>query len=390
MELEQESQTTLRDDLVAAIGVVGNDDAEGGAPEANGNGTSNGVIADSAIIGETAEDRAERLRDEQGRFAKGADKAAPAAKTSTAKASGDLAPPQYPQDQSATPETVAKPQRPSTWKKDHWEAFDKLAAENPKLAEYINQRESEYAKGVSTYKAEADRAREIQQALEPFMPELQQHGIQPSRWISDLGNAHRMLAMGTQQQKMQMFAKLAQDYRVDLRAFAPQPQIGADGQPLPQAPVEQFMPLLNPLYDQVSQLQGQLKTYQTQQEQQRQAEIQTQITRFAEGKPHFEQVRETMAGLLQSGLAQDLDAAYEAAVRMPQHDDIFQAMQQQQREEADRKAAEARQANVARARNSAVSPKSGGSTGPKAATNGKTGLRDTIAENVEAMMGGRV
>lgn len=368
-----EPQTTLREDISASLDeVVGTDAASGGVAEPTG------VVADSAVVGETAKEAADRIRDEQGRFAKGA-----APKAETPKPTGDLAPPTAPVDKP-------KPQRPSTWKKDHWESFDKLAAENPALAEYINQRESEYAKGVSTYKAEADRAREVMGAIDPFMPELQQHGINPGRWISDLGTAHKMLTLGTPQQKIQMFQKLAQDYRVPLQALMPQPQVDANGQPLPAAPVDQFMPLLNPLYEQVNQLQGQLRSYQTHQEQQKQAQLQTQIQRFAEGKPHFEQVRETMAGLLQSGLAQDLDAAYAAAIRMPQHDDIFQAMQQQQREEADRKAQEARQATTARARQQTVSSRSGAPTAPRSNGSGKTGLRDALSEAFDAHANGRV
>jgi len=376
MELEQEPQTTLRDQLAANLQEMApepSDAAAGGSVEPEVE------VVDTAVIGETPTEAAARIRDEQGRFAKGAK---PDGKAETPKPTGDLAPP--------APVEKPKPQRPSTWKKDHWESFDKLAAENPGLAEYINQRESEYAKGVSTYKAEADRARELMGAIEPFMPELQQHGIQPSRWISDLGNAHKMLALGTPQQKIQMFQKLAQDYRVPLQALMPQPQVGADGQPLPAAPVEQFMQFVNPLHEELRQVRGEVNAWKSHQEQQKQAELQTQIQRFAEGKPHFEQVRETMAGLLQSGLAQDLDAAYAAAIRMPQHDDIFQAMQQQQREEADRKAQEARQATAARARQQTVSSRSGAPTAPKAAGNGKSGLRELLEEAVESHATGRV
>ena len=57
--------------------------------------------------------------------------------------------------------------RPSTWKKEYVNIWDKLEKGEQinkddfvKFAEYANQRESEYKKGVSTYKAEADRAKE--------------------------------------------------------------------------------------------------------------------------------------------------------------------------------------------------------------------------------------
>lgn len=354
MQTEEDVQTTLREDILASVEQVTAKDEPVEETEAA-----------TDDIGETAEEKADRERDEKGRFAP----------KSEAKPTGDLAPPQEP--------VKPKPQRPSTWKKDHWESFDRLAAENPALAEYINQREGEYAKGVSTYKAEADRAREIYSAIEPFMPELQAHNIQPGQWIQNLGRAHQTLAMGSPQQKLQMFQRLAQDYQVPLQALLPQ----GEGQ---QAIGPEVLQFVNPLYEQINQLQGQVKTWQSQQEQQRQAEIQSEIERFKTDKPHFEQVRETMAGLLQSGLAQDLDSAYQAAVRMPQHDEIFQATQQQQREESERRQAEERRATADRARKQAVSTRPGVPTAPRSKSSGNSGLRDTIAEQVEAVMGGRV
>jgi hypothetical protein len=77
-----------------------------------------------------------------------------------------------------TEESVETPiNRPSTWKKEYVQIWDKLEKgeqvskqDFTKFAEYANQRESEYKKGVSTYKAEADRAREYENAIAPFVP----------------------------------------------------------------------------------------------------------------------------------------------------------------------------------------------------------------------------
>ena len=67
--------------------------------------------------------------------------------------------------------------RPTTWKKEYLPIWDKLTAgeqltpeESLKLAEYSNQRESEYKKGVSTYKQEADNAKSLVEAIAPFVP----------------------------------------------------------------------------------------------------------------------------------------------------------------------------------------------------------------------------
>lgn len=308
---------------------------------------------------ETAQEREDRLRDEKGRFTK-------AEETEAVEAPVEA------------PVEVKKINRPSTWKKDYWEAYDKLAQENPQLAEYINQRESEYAKGVSTYKNEAERAKDIWDALAPFMPELQAHNIKPSHWIQNLGTAHQRLAKGNPQEKLMMFQRLAQDYGVPLQALT--------GESQQLDPIMQFV---NPLYEQVNQLKGQLNSWQTMQQQAEQTRIQQEISSFAKDKEHFEQVRDTMAGLLQSGLAQDLNSAYQAAIRMPQHDDIFQQMQQQQFAEKARQDAEAKQKAVLGAKNKTVSMRSNSPTG-KANKSTGSGLREALEEAFESQSSGRV
>ena len=130
----------------------------------------------------------------------------------------------YEGDEVEEPEQVEeKPalSRPSTWKKEYLPIWDKLTTgqqltseEALKLAEYSNQRESEYKKGVSTYKAEADRARSLEEAIAPFVPELQAQNISPAAWINNLGRAHMILTKAPYQEKVQMFQRLAQDYGI--------------------------------------------------------------------------------------------------------------------------------------------------------------------------------
>lgn len=370
--METGEQTTLRDQLAANLEAV---TAEPKAPEVDAIEPEG--VTDDAVVGETTEQREARLRDEKGRFAKATE--TPDAEEVT---------------EAPAPAEKPKPSRPSAWKKDYWEAFDKLAAENPNLAQYIHQRESEYAKGVSTYKQEAERAQRLWGAIEPFMADLQANNIAPDQWISNLGRAHQTLAMGSPMQKMQMFQKLAQDYGVPMQSFQQpqQPQMDANGQPVQPSgfPMEQFMPLVNPLYDQVNQLRGQLQTWQSAQQQEQQKQIQTEIERFSADKPYFEQVKPTMARLLEAGIAQDLKEAHDMAVRMPQHNDVFESMQQQQRQETERKAAEERRANTQRARSQTVSTRSTTPTGKAEKGNGKTGLREMLEEQFDAHASGRV
>lgn len=336
-------QTTLRDALEGAVASVETPETPEVQPVTQAEPT------------ETAEQKADRLRDEKGRFAP-KDAAKQAAPTE----------PEVPAPEPRKP--------PSSWKKDYWEAYQKL---DPQVADYIAQREQQFASGVSTYKQEADRAREILEAIAPFQQELQQHNIRPSQWIGSLGAAHQRLVKGSDVEKLQMMSKLASDYRIPARLAVQ----GPDGQwqllderqlppPQPQAPMA---PDVDRIVD--AKLQ----------EREMMREIEAMKSN-AEKYPHFEQVRDTMAGLLQSGLADNLGNAYEAAIRLPLHADLWEAQQQQQRQQEEAARVEAEKKRVAEARGKAVSPRSATPTGTGAAP--KQGLRDILAAEVEARLGG--
>lgn len=347
------SETTLRDALTSAFA-----DAE--PTEAAPVETVAETTTEVAAIPETAEQKANRIRDEKGRFAAKTEQveASPAAAATTPAPASPVAP--------AAPEP-RKP--PSSWKKDYWEAYQKL---DPQLAEYINQREQQFASGVSTYREEAIKAKELNDALAPFMPEFAAHGVQPSQWIRNMGTAHQTLMRGSPEQKLQAFQKLAQDYGVPLHSVQ-------SGQ------IDPVMQYVSPLQEQVLQLRGQLTNWQQQQEQQQQKTMLDEIEAFKSDAPHFEEVRETMAGLLQAGLAPDLKSAYDKALRM--NDDLWQAEQTRKAEEAEKQRREAEAAKVAKARANALSPKGSTPVG-NMGSSGKKGLRDLLEEQVTATLGG--
>lgn len=328
--------TTLRDALTEALGK-----SEEGTLE-----TPQEVAIEANAPQDAPTEQPGRVRDENGRFA-------------SAEAE--------PQEVQPEPKPVRKP--PSSWKKDYWNHWEKLGTneELAPLQEYIEQREADFAKGVSTYKAQWDQAQPVYEAIQPFMPELQQHGIQPAQWIQNLGNAHRTLALGSPEQKLQMFSKLATEYGVDLNGLM-------SGQPNPQFGL---------VTDTVSQLNNQVQQLISSQKQAEEARLQSEIDAFKTNAPFFEEVRETMAGLLQSGMAPDLKTAYDKAIRLS--DDVWQKhLAQQAKAEA-----QARQAEAAKKKAIAVSPKSSSPTGAMMNGSGKKGLRESLSESFDAVSSGR-
>lgn len=312
---------------------------------------------------ETPEQIAARARDEKGRFAPKDSATQAPAQTGTAALPA-----------ASTP-AVAEPRakRPDSWKKDYWDHWEKL---DPKVAEYIAQREKEYQGGVSTYRAEAERSRELQEAVAPFLPKLQEHGLQVGNWIRSLGQAHETLALGSPQDKMAMFQRLAQEYKLPARLAVQD----ANGQWQLAGQYQQVPP---PQQDVSALVKAQFQEHLTQQEIQN---LQSDTAKY----PHFEEVRQTMAGLLQSGLAQDLPTAYEAALKLPQHSDLA-ASDALQRTEADaRRKAEEAAAVASRARAKTISTKSATPSATAGNSDGKKDRRAIISEQLDAVLGGRV
>ena len=243
--------------------------------------------------------------------------------------------------------------RPTTWKKEYLPLWDKLdrgenlsPEESRKMLEYSTQRESEYKKGVSAYKAEADNARALTEAIAPFVPELQKNGIHPAAWVNNLGRAHMILSQAPYQQKVQLFNQLAKDYGIDLNS-------AYSGENTTQYQDPQSYALRQ----QIEQLQQQVQQVGSWKEQQEQSVLMNEIQKFssdADKHPHFEAVREQMAQLLERGLANDLESAYVKAVRL--NDEVWQTEQNRLLQQATNQANQAQR--VAKAKAAAVSPKS--------------------------------
>ena len=271
--------------------------------------------------------------------------------------------------------------RPSTWKKEYVNIWDKMEKGEQidkedfvKFAEYANQRESEYKKGVSTYKAEADRAKGYENAIAPYAQDLQRRGIQPTQYIENLVRAEQILSNASYDQKVQVFQKLASDYGI---------QLNGNGQVTQLDPyTQQLMNQLNQVNQEVSSIKGRF----AQEENQRLMGEIERVRSNVEQFPHFDVVREEMAQLLELGKAQDLETAYKKAVRM--NDDVWELEQERLLNTAKQQASKAQQ--VAKAKAAAVSPKSTTPSGKVINPEDKKDRRSLIADQLGEAMSRRV
>ncbi|MCX6010359.1 MAG: hypothetical protein NTW48_10110 [Chloroflexi bacterium] len=345
MEEQVESPNTLRDALEASF-----DLAEEGKLE--------------AVVEHVPSEPVDRIRDEAGKFAKEA--------------------PTNPSPVATThdvPEVPAEGlQRPTTWKKEYLPLWDKMQAgevltpeESRKILQYSNQRETEYKTGVSTYKTEAENARVLQEAISPFMEDLQANGIHPAAWINNLGRAHQVMVKGSPQQKLDTFVKLSQDYGVDLS-----PLLGG------QQPDQQYIQQSQAYNDLQAKIDNQSKWIENEKNSRLQSQIDV-VKNDAEKFPHFEAVRGTMAQLLESGLAPTLETAYAKAVRM--QDDVWTVEQQRLVDAA--KAEAVKSQHVAKAKAASVSLKSATPSGI-ASTSDKKDRRSALESAFDLHADGRV
>lgn len=278
-------------------------------------------------------------------------------------------------------EEEVKISRPSTWKKEYVNIWDKMEKGEQidkedfvKFAEYANQRESEYKKGVSTYKAEADRAKSYENAIAPYAQDLQRRGIQPTQYIENLVRAEQILSNAGYDQKVQVFQKLAADYGI---------QLNGNGQVTQLDPyTQQLMNQLNQVNQEVSTIKGRFAQEENQRLMGEIERVRSNVEKF----PHFDVVREEMAQLLELGKAQDLETAYKKAVRM--NDDVWEIEQDRLLKDAKQSSIKAQQ--VAKAKAAAVSPKSTTPSGKVSNPEDKKDRRSLIADQLGEAMSRRV
>jgi hypothetical protein len=170
---------------------------------------------------------------------------------------------------------------------------------------------------------------------------------------------------------MQYFMQLAQSYGINLG--------GMQGQ-APTAAPNSVDPMVYQLQNELNKVRGEVMGWKQQQEMVENQTLLNEINQFSLKADHFEEVRPTMIQLLQSGVAQTLDEAYDKAVRLDPT--LFeQTLKAKQAEESAKQAKEAnRVAKTARAAAVSVgSATPGPNTAPKAA-NRRALLEEAFSE----------
>jgi hypothetical protein len=231
------------------------------------------------VAPESPEQKAERIRDREGKFAR-----------------PELSAPEgAPQEQAPVIKAA-----PNTWRKEQAAKFATLP---PDVQDEVLRREQDFFKGIEQYKGKAQFAERMEKAIIPHADTLRSLGVNPDVAVSELLMADRKLRYGSPSEKQQYFAYLAQSYGIDPTQLQVQQNVQVD-------------PNVQHLQNQVQQLTGYVQQQQLLSQRQEEQTLTGEISKFASNpvNRHFESVRGDMAALLQAGIATDLQDAYERAI----------------------------------------------------------------------------
>lgn len=224
--------------------------------------------------------------------------------------------PEVPEAAEAAPEAPEVPElpplnAPNSWKKELAPRWGELPRE---IQEEILRREEDSTRGFTQKGQELAQLRQqhetFQQTLQPVAQQWVKQGINPAEGLKSLVAWFQAIETDPKAALME----LARIRGVDLKAeLADQPYVD------PQVAQMQKQ------YEQkLAQMEQQLNGFSSQQQQAKQHAALQQIHAF-EGAtnddgspkyPHFNAVWEDMAFLMQAGRAQNLDSAYQMAIRM--------------------------------------------------------------------------
>lgn len=258
--------------------------------------------------------------------------------------------------------SVAIPQSYGTAVKAQWSKLP------PDIQKDLIERDQAFHKKLTEHDEDRNFGKQMKDVVTPYIAQIRAEGAEPAQAVSSLLNMAHVLRVGSPQQKSDLLLRTAQTFGVDLRQALQVQQ----AQP-------QMHPALLQALQKVEALEGKLSHAETLKKQQEDAEIQSQIKTFSSDpkNAHFETVRAHMASLLQSGLAKDLQDAYDQAVYANPH--TRSTLLEAQKAESDGKRVAEQKARAEAARKAGSSIK--GAPGITATKNGQIkglDLRSTI------------
>ena len=198
---------------------------------------------------------------------------------------------------------------PKHWPKEEQEIFNTWDANvQHQVMDRYKAMEGDYTKKTQALAKYKKRNESLDEIYGPFRDDFQRAGMDEVAATRQLLAAHKYLREDPQQ----ALKWLAQSYGVDLKAVNDDTAVED----------EYADPQMKAMQQQIAQLQGTINNQQQQAQNMQKQEVQAMIDNFQTAKdadgnlkhPHFEVVQNQMSGLISSGVAKDIESAYEMAV----------------------------------------------------------------------------
>ena len=205
---------------------------------------------------------------------------------------------------------------PQAWKatqKAKWGTLD------PEIRQEVLRREKETTQVLNDSAQARQFAQQFHQAVTPYMARIQSQGANPIQAVQALLQADHALSTAPKNQRAQLMAKLISDYDIDITAL----DAALTGKEMPDpvsSKVEQLLQQRLQPFQQFMQQQEQTRKAQEEATGAELAQTVQQMSQDAVKYPHFEEVRETMADLIEIGVRRgqhiSIETAYNRAVAM--------------------------------------------------------------------------
>lgn len=243
---------------------------------------------------------------------------------------------------------------PQSWRAAQKQKWAELPTD---VRQEVIRREREITRTLGETAQARQFVNEFTKTIQPFEARIRSAGIHPLAAVSNLVQSDYFLSTAPTQQRAQFMAKLIKDYGIDVQALdAALAGTVQAADPVAEQVERMLQERLSPLQQFLAQQQAQQQAAAAQ-ESQRVAMTVEQMAADNVKYPHFDQVREDMADLVEiqakKGLYLSLEQAYNRAIAM--NPEISQKVAQQEKANADTVAARMAHARAQKAQKASLS-----------------------------------
>jgi hypothetical protein len=207
---------------------------------------------------------------------------------------------------------------PKTWNNEELATWATIPQEiQAQIAPILERREQDFLNGITQYKQAAEVGAAYSKVVEPYAPILAAENVDPVGLFQSFAANHYLFSRGTQEQKVELAARLLEGYNIPLEPLLEHIASGMEA-----GGGVAHDPAYRELKAELDGLKQTLTSVGARETEATRTRIQNEIETFATAKddkgnlvhPYFDEVAADIQNLFAAGLAKDLNEAYDKAV----------------------------------------------------------------------------